>query len=225
MTSATIPSMLSRAPSGMTDSPDHPSRRAPHLARLHRSGRAARSLPPAPGGFQGVPRRRLRPRPDDGTDPEGLRHRDRRPPAGDPPALPQLPDHRTPVPARAHPVRRGKGRRGLHLPADARARGRRAGSRGRSRPPDPLRQRLRHAGAGRRAPRLHGQRSLLRHRDVRRPRLRRGGGGPRAAAHPDDRRPARPFPGGPGPDAPGLRVRGAAEVPDGHGPPRRDRGS
>ena len=78
------------APSRDDDSADHPSRRAPHLARLHRPRRPSGPLPPSPGRLQGVPRRRFRPRPDDGEDAEGLRHRDRRAPAGGPAALPEL---------------------------------------------------------------------------------------------------------------------------------------
>ena len=95
-------------------------------------------------------------------------------------AVPELLDHRPPVPPGAREVR-PEGDRGRDVPPAGRARrggraGRRAGAgsddAGR-RAPDPPRQHVRHAGRGRVPPRLHDQRAVLRHRDVLDHRLRR----------------------------------------------------
>ena len=167
-------------------SPHPASRRASDIARLHRPGRLARPVPAAPRRVQGLSRRGVGARPHDGPHAEGLRHRNRCAPSGSPPPVSQLARHREAIPARAHSLRRRKGRRGLDVPQDTRRRAGRTGPGGGRRSPHPLGQHVRVPRGRRPPPRLHHQRALLRHRDVRRARLRgrcRGSRAPRRAHH------------------------------------------
>ena len=93
---------------------------------------------------------------------------------------------------------RGAGRAGRRRCARGRRAGRGRRSRGRARSRrtlHPARQHVRHARRGRVPPRLHGQRAVLRHRDVLDHRLRRRPRGSARARHPLDRRSERAVPG------------------------------
>ena len=105
--------------------------------------------------------------------------------------------------------------RGLHLPRALHARGRR-GQHRRARP-HALRQRLRHPGRGRAAPRLHRQRAVLRPGEGRGLGLRPRPEGPEGEEAGDDRRPGHALPRGPGAHAarraPGGEARASRSTP------------
>ena len=129
----------------------------------------------------------------------------------------------------AHVYFRGRqGHRGRHLPGEPGRRGRRPGRRGR--PAHHPRQRLRHRRGGRRPPRLHRERPLLRRGRRRGDRLRGRARGPGSAPDPHHRRSRDPHPRGPGAHAPGgalrrpPRLRHRAGHLRGHAPPRRRAG-
>ena len=110
----------------------------------------------AGSGLQGVHRRRRRARPAAGLDAEGLRHRDRRDARAGEAAVPARVHHRPPLPARAR-ARRRRSARSVDVP--------RARRPARSRPTSTAaccRTTSTDAGRGRRAPRLHDQRAVLR---------------------------------------------------------------
>ena len=152
---------------------------------------------------------------------QGLRHRHQRPPAAGAQALPQLLHRGPPLPPRPRALR-AEGGRGLDLPQGGGAGGRRH--------PHPPRQHLRHPRGGRVPPRLHGERPLLRHRQLLGDRLGARDRGPDRPRHPDDRRPRRALPRGPGAHAARGGARRAARLHDRPGhrggpalPARRDR--
>ena len=150
----------------------------PDLAR-----RAGRHPQAAAGRLQGLRRRRRGARPAARHRAQGFRHRHRRDAGTGQAAVPPRVHHRPALPP-GQRARRPGNDRGVDLPrtADRRRRLRRAR-------PAAARQRVRLAGRGRAAPRLHLQRAVLRPGQrgslgLRRRRARRAG-----AAHAPDRRP------------------------------------
>ena len=108
--------------------------RAFALPIADRSRRAQGAVPAAPEQLRRLSRRRQRARPAARPPAEGLRHRHVGAPLPGQAAVPELLDHRPPVPARARPVRH-QDDRGRHVPAagDGRGTGRRRGAGDRSR--------------------------------------------------------------------------------------------
>ena len=148
-------------------------------------------------------------------------------------AVPQLLDHRPPLPARAREVRH-EGDRGGDVPPPGSAR---RGDRARTACPapeprstrrearrtlHPSRQHVRHARRGRVPPRLHDQRALLRHRDLLDHRLRRRPGRSARRRRALDRRSGGALPGGSGAHAARRRARRAARLHDRSADPRGD---
>ena len=209
-----------------------------------RPRRAEGALPAAPERLRRLPRRRQRPRPAARTAAQGLRHRHLGAPVPGQAAVPELLDHRPPLPPGARPVRT-EDDRGRHVPAAAVRRGARRSST-RSRPPHGIPVDEHHAGQPDRL--LHRDNTfgtpeedafrrdftvnalfydiaiVLDHRLHRRARDLRG------ADHPLHRRSGRAVPGGSGPHAARRGDGGAAGLLDrsadrrGHRrAPRRDR--
>ena len=208
---------------------DRSARGAPDLAPRHRSRRAEGSLPPAAGRAHRLSRRRQRARSAARPPSEGLRHRHLGASVSGQEALPELLDHRPPLPARARQVRT-EGDRGRDVPPSGRGgrggrAGRRAGARSddaRRRTAHPPRQHVRHAGGRRVPPRLHDQRALLRHRDLLGHRLRRRPRGSARRRRALDRRSRRPAARGSGAHAARDRARRAARLHDRAAAARRD---
>ncbi len=98
-----------------------PARRAHAVAPRHRSRRAQGSLPPPPVRPHRLPRRRQRPRSAARPPPEGLRHRHVGASVSGQEAVPELLDHRPPLPPRAREVRT-EGDRGGDVPPPGAAR-------------------------------------------------------------------------------------------------------
>ena len=92
--------------------------RAHDLAARHRRGCAQGSVSAARSRSRRVSGWRQRPRPSPRPPPERLRHRDVRPSGSGQETLPQLLDHRAPVPPRAREVR-AEDHRGRDVPASA----------------------------------------------------------------------------------------------------------
>ena len=146
----------------------------------------------------------------------------------------ELPDHRAPLPPRAH-LLRTEDHRDVHVPRQP-ARDRGGGRRRRElrdrerRPADPPRQRLRHARAGRPPARLHDQRTVLRPRDQAGHRPRERHARSRGARRPHHRRSRHPLPRGSDPHPARREVRGplrsdhrARDLPAHDGAPAGDR--
>ena len=161
---------------------DHPARRAPDFARADRSRRAEGALPSAAVQSRRVSRRRQRARPAARPPAEGLRHRHRRRIRYQVKRLfrncwiigrrfrlahVRFGTKTIEVATFRRQLTRAGAGRSTRPRAEAAqdAEATEPGRRDRDRMLHP-RQHVRHAGRGRVPPRLHGQRAVLRHRDV-----------------------------------------------------------